>query len=114
MKSYFDTITHEKLRPLAEEKISEGKVLELIRSFLTQGVMESHKSTFEPIDGWVRMRLRSLLRKRRKGQGVGRGQCVARLAPTLTVVLGLRSMETTERSEVCREDKMRGLAEISN
>ena len=28
---------------LVGQKISEGKVLELIRSFLTQGVMESHK-----------------------------------------------------------------------
>jgi len=33
----------------------------------------SHKTTFEPIDGWVRMRLRSILRKRRGGRGCGRG-----------------------------------------
>lgn len=43
LKSYFDTIAHEKLMHLVEEKISDRKVLELIRSFLTQGVMESHK-----------------------------------------------------------------------
>ncbi len=43
LKSYFDTIAHEKLMRLVEEKISDRKVLELIRSFLTQGVMESHK-----------------------------------------------------------------------
>ena len=43
LKSYFDTIPHEKLMELVEEKISDRKVLELIGSFLTQGVMESHK-----------------------------------------------------------------------
>ena len=43
LKSYFDTIPHEKLMELVEERISDRKVLELIGSFLTQGVMESHK-----------------------------------------------------------------------
>jgi RNA-directed DNA polymerase len=33
----------------------------------------SHKNTFRPLDQWVRMRLRSILRKRRKGEGRGRG-----------------------------------------
>lgn len=33
----------------------------------------SHKATFPAIDGWVRMRLRSILRKRRGGEGRGRG-----------------------------------------
>ena len=39
LKSYFDTIAHEKLMRLVEEKISDRKVLELIRSFLTQGAV---------------------------------------------------------------------------
>jgi len=33
----------------------------------------SHKTTFRPLDSWVRMRLRSILRKRSKRQGRGRG-----------------------------------------
>jgi RNA-directed DNA polymerase len=33
----------------------------------------SHRTTFEPIDGWVRMRLRSILRKRSGRKGRGRG-----------------------------------------
>ena len=33
----------------------------------------SHKFTFATLDGWVRMRLRSILRYRRGGQGRGRG-----------------------------------------
>jgi RNA-directed DNA polymerase len=33
----------------------------------------SHRTTFGPLDGWIRMRLRSILRKRHGGQGRGRG-----------------------------------------
>lgn len=33
----------------------------------------SHKTTFQPVDGWIRMRLRSILRKRSKRRGRGKG-----------------------------------------
>jgi RNA-directed DNA polymerase len=33
----------------------------------------SHKTTFSPLDAWLRMRLRSILRKRRGRKGRGRG-----------------------------------------
>ncbi len=33
----------------------------------------SHWTTFRPLDSWIRMRLRSILRKRNKGEGRGRG-----------------------------------------
>jgi len=33
----------------------------------------SHKTTFRPLDQWIRMRLRSILRRRRGGKGRGRG-----------------------------------------
>jgi RNA-directed DNA polymerase len=33
----------------------------------------SHKTTFRPLDGWIRMRLRSILRKRQRKRGRGRG-----------------------------------------
>lgn len=33
----------------------------------------SHRTTFEPLDAWVRMRLRSILRKRAGRRGCGRG-----------------------------------------
>jgi len=33
----------------------------------------SHKTTFPRIDSWLRMRLRSILRKRQKRKGRGRG-----------------------------------------
>jgi RNA-directed DNA polymerase len=40
LKSYFDTIPHERLVELIAKKISDGRVLALIESFLKQGVMD--------------------------------------------------------------------------
>jgi RNA-directed DNA polymerase len=34
----------------------------------------SYRTTFPAVDGWIRMRLRSLLRKRHGGSGRGRGK----------------------------------------
>lgn len=39
-KSYFDTIPHEPLLKRVEEKVADGRVLELIRKYLRQGVLE--------------------------------------------------------------------------
>jgi len=41
LKSYFDTIPHDRLMDLVEQKISDGRVLKLIRMFLEQDVMEA-------------------------------------------------------------------------
>jgi len=43
IKSYFDTIPRTPLMERVEEKISDGRVLELIQSYLNQGVMEGLK-----------------------------------------------------------------------
>ena len=43
IKSYFDEIDHDILMKLVEKKISDKKVLKLIRMFLKQGVMENMK-----------------------------------------------------------------------
>ena len=40
LQSYFDTIPKQPLATLVREKVSDGKVLELLRRFLEQGVME--------------------------------------------------------------------------
>lgn len=40
-KSYFDTIPHEPLLKQIEEKVADGRVLELLRKYLKQGVMEN-------------------------------------------------------------------------
>jgi RNA-directed DNA polymerase len=43
LKSYFDTIPHDRLMARIREKISDGRVLELIEMFLKQGVMDGTK-----------------------------------------------------------------------
>jgi RNA-directed DNA polymerase len=40
LKAYFDTIPHERLMDRVEEKIADGRVLKLISSFLTAGIMD--------------------------------------------------------------------------
>ena len=49
-KRYFDTIPHERLMKLVRTKIADGRVLRLIESFLTQGVLEGIK-TWTPTAG---------------------------------------------------------------
>ncbi|MEI6640160.1 MAG: group II intron reverse transcriptase/maturase [Chlorobium sp.] len=43
LKSYFDMIPHEKLMALVERRIADTKVLDLIRKYLKQGVMDGMK-----------------------------------------------------------------------
>lgn len=50
LKSYFDTIPHEPLQRQVEKKVSDGAVLEYLRQFLKQGVMES-MATWTPEEG---------------------------------------------------------------
>jgi RNA-directed DNA polymerase len=40
LKSYFDTIPHDRLLSLVAQKVSDGRVLSLIQSFLKQGVLD--------------------------------------------------------------------------
>ena len=54
----------------------------------------SHWTTFEPLDGWIRMRLRSILRKRRGGRGRGRGQDHHRWTNNFFAEQGLFSLAT--------------------
>ena len=44
IKSYFDSISHERLMSLIEETVADGRVLHLLRSYLKQEVMESLSS----------------------------------------------------------------------
>lgn len=40
LKSYFDTVPHARLRERVEEKVSDGRVLELIEAFLKQDIVK--------------------------------------------------------------------------
>ena len=50
LKSYFDTIPHRPLMGRVEEKIADGRVLNLIEAFLAQGVMDG-LDTWTPTAG---------------------------------------------------------------
>jgi RNA-directed DNA polymerase len=54
----------------------------------------SHKTTFHSVDGWVRGRLRSVLRKRAGGRGIARGRDHHRWPNDFFVRLGLFSLVT--------------------
>lgn len=43
LKSYFDTIPHERLLALVQERVGDGRVLALVESFLRAGVLEEHE-----------------------------------------------------------------------
>jgi len=43
LKSYFDTIPHERLLALVRERVADGRVLALVEAFLRAGVMEEAK-----------------------------------------------------------------------
>lgn len=46
LKSYFDTIPHDRLLALIRQKVSDGRVLALIEAFLKQGVLDG-------LDAWT-------------------------------------------------------------
>jgi RNA-directed DNA polymerase len=50
LKSYFDTIPHEALLRRIEEKVADGRVLELVRKYLGQGVLENMRY-WQPASG---------------------------------------------------------------
>jgi RNA-directed DNA polymerase len=50
LKSYFDTIPHKRLVERVEEKVSDGRILHLIRAFLSQDILEGMKS-WTPVAG---------------------------------------------------------------
>jgi len=43
LKSYFDTIPHERLMALLQARVADGRVLTLVESFLRAGVLETAK-----------------------------------------------------------------------
>jgi hypothetical protein len=78
IKGFFDAIPHDRLMALVREHVADGRVLGLIEVFLRKGwygyFKHVHPSELDEIDQWLRMRLRSILRKRRGGRGRGQGQ----------------------------------------
>ncbi|GAG47840.1 unnamed protein product, partial [marine sediment metagenome] len=50
LKSYFDTIPHDRLMALVEGRVADGRVLSLIRRFLKQGVLDGLQA-WTPVQG---------------------------------------------------------------
>jgi RNA-directed DNA polymerase len=85
----------------AETKRTSGNSLQKIINDLTprlRGWFEyfkhCHRYTFSALDGWIRMRLRSILRKRLGKRGRGRGSDHQRWPNKYFTALGLYSLET--------------------
>ena len=64
----------------------------------------SHRYTFSSLDGWIRMRLRSILRKRCGRTGRGRGQDHHRWPNSFFANAGLFSLVTAHRL-ACQSSK---------
>jgi RNA-directed DNA polymerase len=64
----------------------------------------SNKSIFKQLDGWIRMRLRSILRKRRGRKGIGKGFDNIRWPNAYFTEFGLRSLVNSHIQE-CQSAK---------
>lgn len=105
LQKFKDTIRH-------KTKRTNGHSLEAIIDRVnqtTEGWFEyfkhSHFTTFRPLDGWIRMRLRSILRKRNGGKGRGRGRDHQRWPNAYFADRGLFSLYTAY--EEARQPSMR-------
>jgi RNA-directed DNA polymerase len=73
MNKFKETIRQKTRRTSGESmKCIIGGINKSLRGWY-EYFQHSHKATFPRIDRWIRMRLRSILRKRRGGKGRGRG-----------------------------------------
>jgi len=59
----------------------------------------SHKNSFKSLDSWIRMRLRSILRKRHKGRGRGRGLDHFKWPNSYFAKLGLLSLHEARATD---------------
>jgi RNA-directed DNA polymerase len=65
----------------------------------------ARKGSLREMDGWVRMRLRSILRKRRKGRGRGRGADHQRWPNAFFAAMGLFSLDAAQQA-ACQSMKV--------
>lgn len=84
----------------AQTKRTSGKCLRTIIASLNPTLRgwfgyfkHSYKTTFSTLDGWIRMRLRSILRKRQKKRGRGRGSDHQRWPNAFFAKQGLYSLK---------------------
>jgi len=96
-----ETIRHKTRRTSGESmKCIIGELNKSLRGWY-EYFKHSHKTTFPRIDRWIRMRLRSILRKRRGGKGRGRGADHQRWPNAYFANLGLFTV-TAAHALVCQ------------
>ena len=94
LKKIKDTI-REKTRRTSGNSLKRiiERVNETVRGWF-EYYKHSYWTTFKPLDGWIRMRMRSILRKRRGGKGRGRGRDHQRWTNDYFAGQGLYSLVT--------------------
>jgi len=92
----------------AKTRRTEGRSLSVIIADVNRTLrgwfeyfQHSHRTTFPALDGWTRMRLRSILRKRHGRRGRGRGADHQRWPNAYFAALGLFSLQTAHAA-VCQ------------
>lgn len=101
MDKFKETIRHKTRRTSGESmKCIIGEINKSLRGWY-EYFQHSHKTTFPRIDSWIRMRLRSILRKRRGGKGRGRGADHQRWPNAYFANLGLFTI-TAAHALVCQ------------
>ena len=96
-----ETIRHKTRRTSGESmRCMIGELNKSLRGWY-EYFKHSHKTTFPRIDSWIRMRLRSILRKRRGGKGRGRGADHQRWPNAYFANLGLFTV-TAAHALVCQ------------
>jgi RNA-directed DNA polymerase len=71
LKSYFETIPHQRLMRLIAEKICDGNILKLIRGWANYYVHTNAGKSFGLVQKFVNKRIRRFLRRRRHKKGMG-------------------------------------------
>lgn len=74
LKKHKDAIRQQTRRTNGHSLLSIIESVNRVRRGWFGYFKHSHKTTFKPLDQWVRMRLRSILRRRQGKRGRGRGQ----------------------------------------
>jgi RNA-directed DNA polymerase len=89
----------------AKTRRTEGRSLNVIIADVNRTLQgwfayfkHSHRTTFPALDGWIRMRLRSILRRRHHRRGRGRGADHQRWPNAYFAALGLFSLQTAHAS----------------
>jgi len=86
---------------------SQRTIIETVNQTLTGWFgyfKHSHKTAFPPLDKWIRMRLRSILRHRRKRKGRARGTDNVRWPNAYFAAQGLLSLSAA-RAQLCQSSR---------